>query len=182
MTNGTAAGETAGESAAAGPRSLKRTLALAALLFLVDGLWLGQGLVSFFLALGVIFIGLPRALLPKLRATRRERLRNLAVYLGAVFVVWGFNAANNWLARSRAEDVIAAVKAFRAKNGRYPTSLQELVPAHLDSVPRARYTLASGEFVYAGARSGHPVLYYVALPPFGRPFYSFTNDRWGYAD
>ena len=94
----------------------------------------------------MIVIVLPRAFLPKFRATRRERLRNIGIYLLAVATVVGLNRLNNFIAARRADDVIAAVKAFHAQNGRYPESLDALVPEFLTAVPRAKYTLTYGQF------------------------------------
>jgi hypothetical protein len=163
------------------PPSLARALVLAGALVFVDALWLNQGLYSLLFAAGVLLIGLPRALLRKFRPVRRQRLRNLAIYLCAVLLVWVLNILNNRIAQSRAEELIAAVKAYRGKNGRYPQRLQELVPSFIAQVPRAKYTLSFNTFTYV-ASDADPLLMYAALPPFGRPVYSFAGGTWGYLD
>lgn len=161
--------------------SLPRALVLAALLVLVDAFWFNQGIFSLLIGLGLIFIALPRAFLPKFRATRRARLRNIGIYLIAVVIVLVLNAVNNRIAARRADDVVAAVKAFHAQNGRYPDSLDALVPAFLTAVPRAKYTLQFDKFMYIKTESS-ALLYYVAIPPFGRPTFDFARDSWGYID
>jgi hypothetical protein len=161
--------------------SLPRALVLAALLVLVDAFWFNQGIFSLLIGLGLIFIALPRAFLPKFRATRRARLRNIGIYLIAVVIVLGVIRVNNRIAARRADDVVAAVKAFHAQNGRYPDSLDALVPAFLTAVPRAKYTLQFDKFMYIKTESS-ALLYYVAIPPFGRPTFDFARDSWGYID
>lgn len=158
-----------------------RALLLAGALVFIDALWLNQGLFSLLFAAGLLLIGLPRAYLPKFRPVRRQRLRNLAIYLCAVLLVWALNVANNRIAQSRAEELIAAVKAYREKNGRYPGRLQELVPSFIERVPLAKYTLSFNTFTYVPS-DADPLLMYAALPPFGRPVYSFAGDKWGYLD
>ena len=161
--------------------SLARAVVLSGALVFFDALWLNQGLFSLLFAAGVLLIGLPRAFLRKLRPVRRQRLRNLAVYLCAVLLVWVLNVLNNRIAQSRAEELIAAVKAYREKNGRYPERLQELVPSFITQVPLAKYTLSFNTFTYV-ASDVDPLLIYAALPPFGRPVYSFAGGKWGYLD
>lgn len=163
------------------PPSLARAAVLAALLVVVDALWLNQGLISLLLAVGLLLIALPRAFLPKVRPVRRQRLRNLAIYLCAVVLVWALNIANNRFAHRRAEELIAAVKAYRMSNQRYPKSLQELVPAHIERIPPAKYTLAFNDFRYLPSPDD-PRLMYTSLPPFGRPVYSFARSEWLYLD
>src|SRR5690606_16471879 len=101
-------------------------------------------------AVVLLVVGLPRAFLPRFRPVRRARLRNIAVYLSAVAIVWTFNLANQSIAQSRAQDLVDAVTAYQAEHKRYPRSLQDLVPEYIHEVPRAKYTLAFAEFRYFG--------------------------------
>jgi type II secretory pathway pseudopilin PulG len=103
--------------------------------------------------------------------------------LGAVLLVFASNAANNHLARSRAETLIAAIKAFKQQNQRFPTKLDELVPDFIDHVPAAKYILFPpfGCFHYMGSPDSHSLMY-TAFPPFGRPYYQFEEGKWRYMD
>lgn len=56
-----------------------------------------------------------------------------------------------------------------------------LVPAYIDHVPRAKYTIFFAEFTYQ-SRPGMTTLAYMDLPPFGRPSYDFDNRNWYYLD
>jgi hypothetical protein len=103
--------------------------------------------------------------------------------LGAILLVFASNAANNHLARSRAETLIAAIKAFNQQNQRFPTKLDELVPDFIDHVPVAKYILFPpfGCFYYMANPGSHSLMY-TAMPPFGRPYYQFEEGKWKYMD
>lgn len=162
--------------------SLRRALLLGSLLVFLDAFFFNQGGIALLVGLWVLVIGLPLTFLAKKFATvRMQRLRDIAIYIAAVILVFVFNAANNNIAKSRAEVLVSTVKAFHAKNQRYPKSLEELVPDYVERIPLAKYTLGFNHFVYR-PYSPHPVLFYVELPPFGRPTYSFARDEWTYLD
>jgi hypothetical protein len=76
--------------------------------------------------------------------------------------------------------VIDACEKFHAANGEYPKSLDELVPQYLPHIPRAKYCLAWGEFMYFN--NGHPMLVWYIVPPHGRKIYTFVDRRWNYID
>ena len=158
-------------------RSSRRAVTLAAFLVVLDAFYLNQGVIAALVGAGLLLIGVPRALTAKLSEVRRQRLRNLGIYFTAVVLVFALDAANNHLARTRAEHLVVAVKAYQAKYHRYPQSLNDLMPEFVDRVPLAKYTLAFNEFHYFTSKRGTH-LFYVALPPFGRPGYSFVRDQW----
>jgi hypothetical protein len=56
------------------------------------------------------------------------------------------------------------------------------VPEFLPAVPRAKYTLAYGEFTYWASSEKDHTLMYVALPPFGRRLYHFEQGVWTQLD
>lgn len=150
-------------------------------LVVLDAFLLNQGIISLFVALGVVFVGLPRAFLRKFAGAKRQRFARLSVYLAAVVLVFALNVMNSRIAKSRAEEIIVAVQAYRAKHQRYPARLQDLMPDHLEHIPRAKYTLWFNDFRYR-AVADDPWLEYTELPPFGRPFYSFRRGAWFYMD
>lgn len=161
-------------------RSFRTALVLAALLVIVDAFVINQGVASGLVGLSLLLVGVPRAFLPKFAMVRSLRLRNLAVYGMAVVLVFALNAANNRLAKGRADMLVASVKAFHSKYQRYPRSLDQLVPEFIERIPRAKYTLGFGGFTYYSGE--HIFLYYTSLPPFGRPTYSFNRNEWRYLD
>ena len=141
-----------------------------------------QGVIAGFVGAGLLLIGVPRALMGKSHEVRRQRLRNLAIYFIAVGLVFALNGANSHIARTRAERLVVAVKAYEARHHRYPQSLSELVPEFVDHVPLANYTLLPvfNQFHYFTSERG-PHLLYFDMPP-GHPVYSFIRDQWIYLD
>ena len=85
------------------------------------------------------------------------------------------------IAKARAARVVTACEEFHVANGKYPRSLDELVPRHMPSIPRAKYCLVFGEFRYWNM-DGSPMLVWYVVPPFGRKIYDFENRRWNYID
>jgi hypothetical protein len=162
--------------------SIWRPVFLGTLLVVIDAFFLNQGALALLVGLWALLVRLPRTFLAKKYAkVRAARLRNIAIYFVAVILVFVFNAANNHLAQSRANVLISAVKAFHDKNQRYPKSLEELVPDYVERVPLAKYTFMFNRFWYFTSDQGTS-LFYVGLPPFGRPTYSFTRNAWRYMD
>lgn len=88
---------------------------------------------------------------------------------------WRFGIAYN------AARVVAACEEFRAVNGRFPRTLNELVPQYLPSVPRAKYCLHYGEFAYF-LNDGHALLVWCVVPPYYRAIYDFETRRWSHLD
>jgi hypothetical protein len=162
-------------------RYFRQSLVIAGLLVFVDAFLMNQGFISFFFGLGLLLIGLPRAFLRKFALVRSRRLRNLAVYFTAIALVFVLNWTNNRIAAIRGDTLVAAIKAFHVKYQRYPESLETLVPEFIKSVPRAKYTLANGHFMYLNSE-GRALLFYTAVPPFGRSTYDFSRGAWGRLD
>jgi hypothetical protein len=84
------------------------------------------------------------------------------------------------IGEANAPRIIAACEEFHAANGRFPKTLDELVPQYMPSVPRAKYSLLYGEFEYFNY--GEPMLVWCVVPPFGRKIYTFDDRRWSYLD
>ena len=111
----------------------------------------------------------------------RLALLRIAVPALTLGLVLANDAAQFWIAKANAARVVTACEEFHVANGRYPQSLDELVPRHMPSVPRAKYCLGFGEFRY-WYMDGEPMLLWYAVPPFGRKVYDFENRRWNYID
>jgi hypothetical protein len=166
-------------------RSFRTTILLAAGLFVVDAFVLNQGAVAIFVILLTLFVFLPRALwaLRTSRALYLERLTRAGIYLLAAAAVFVANVLQNRMADHRAIELGNACLAYHAKYQHYPHRLDDLVPEFVPSVPPAKYTLGGGSFFYSAGLSGRePMLYYQALPPFGRRFYHMETGGWGYLD
>ncbi|MFZ3073041.1 MAG: hypothetical protein WA162_07340 [Thermodesulfobacteriota bacterium] len=163
-------------------KSLKWVFLSAGALVIFDALFLNQGVISALIGAWMLLVAIPRAVFStKVPELKRYRLRRAAVFIGAMAMVFVFNWANNQIARKRAETLIAAVKAFNQKHQRYPAKLEELAPDFIDRVPIAKYTLTDNSFRYISTQENHS-LFYVSMPPFGRPTYSFERNEWFYVD
>ena len=160
--------------------SVYQAIAGATVLVFFDAFFLNQGVYSVLFGLWLVLVSLPRSFTRRFDLLRPRRLRNVGIYLVAVLMVFSLNWANNHIAQARAERLVAEIKTFQSKYGHYPKALNELVPEFIEHVPLAKYTLAFNRFIYHG--SGDAMLMYVALPPFGRPYYNFADERWGYLD
>ena len=167
-------------------KSLGKSSLIAAALFVFDAYMLNQGLIAFCLIFLTALVFLPRALWVR-RTDRRlyeRRLAKAGIYLLAAIAIIVCNSWQNRMADRRAIRIGNACLAFHAKYQRYPNRLQELVPEFLPAVPVAKYVDgAAGHFFYFNPPSGaEPMLYYEALPPFGRRFYHLKTGGWGYLD
>ncbi len=157
-------------------------IALVLIAFFVFDLgFAGQGLIS----LAVAFVG---ALVVVLRAAwallrgrytvAKSRPAHAALFCLLGVATVGALRFHKYTAESNAARIIAACRAYEAKHGTLPDTLQALVPAYLPRVPRAKYVLAWGDFSYWGEPGGAHTLSYIDLPPFGRRLYDFSTKRW----
>jgi len=148
-------------------------------LFVLDGLVMGQGWLAAVALLAVGIWLLPKAwLIHSLDRDARPLWRLCgSIGLSAVATLTFINF-NNELARQRAAEVIGAVELFRAVAGRYPRDLPELVPTYLAAVPRAKFTLTYGDYVYT-ADERNARLSYIDVAPLGLRAYDFASQRWG---
>jgi len=163
---------------------MNRTAMMLGLLFVVDLGYMGQGIFSLFVAvigLTILMLACTWSLIRGQRTLAGSRAARAALYLllGAAAVgVMRFHAHT---ARVNADRVIEACRSYERAHGKLPERLQDLVPAFLPAVPRAKYTGMYGEFTYSSSATRHTLLY-VALPPFGRRLYHFEENRWGQLD
>ncbi len=57
------------------------------------------------------------------------------------------------------------------------------MPAYLPSIPAAKWSFAFRRFEYHRvAREDDASLFWVSVPPFGRPSYRFKERRWSFVD
>ena len=100
----------------------------------------------------------------------------LGIALVNTFIQWKIADVNG-------ERIVKACESFHSDSGRYPKTLNELVPRYLPSIPRAKYSL-DGDFGYynSGDSSGPaPALWWNKFG-FLRKIYSFESKEWDYLD
>jgi hypothetical protein len=157
-----------------------RSAAGAAVVLALDALYLSPGGLAMMALLGAVVLAVAAALGravvgPAARA--RAHAGASLVWLAAALAMAGFSRLNLHLSRERSAKVVAACLAFERDRGRLPASLEELVPAHLERVPRVDWTLG-GAFRYDAERG---TLSYFAPWPSER-VYDFPARRWATAE
>ncbi|BBP02081.1 hypothetical protein [Sulfuriferula nivalis] len=161
---------------------VKNTIFTALSLFIVDAFVMNQGAIAVITGVVIVLWLLPKSLVLKYkRESARVPLTKAAIYSIMVLLVFLANVANNKLAKYRAENLIVAIEKYHQETGHYPEKLNNLVPEYISNIPLAKYTLFFNKFRYINHKDTQ-ALYYVELPPFGRPTYSFNRQSWGYID
>ena len=148
----------------------------AVFIFIFESYLLGAPIFSVFVVIYLIFYLVPVCLfsfknIPRLRFYGYK----LLIYTILVFSTFGFHAYDISIAMQRADKIITAAEQYHQDNGRYPDTLENLVPAYMSEIPSPR--IAPGVFYYLGAPED-PHLMFVEFPPFGRLSWSFINKVW----
>ncbi len=159
-------------------RDLRLSIAAASLLLALDVACSGSFLLSLF-GCPIWFLGCLLKGMEDRVGWRRISLR-MAIPAVTLGLAWAGNAVQIKIAEANSRRIIAACERFQAANGAFPRTLDEVVPDQLPSVPRAKYCLAYGEFLYFNY--GSPMLGWYVVPPFGRRTYDFETRRWSYVD
>ncbi len=164
------------------PIKSKKLLITASILFILDAFVLNQGAISIVLLLLIIFLWLPKSAIKKHRDQSPKIELTKALIYGLVSIaVFSSNVINNKIARNRANTLIQVIENFHQTTGQYPRTLTELVPSYIPKIPKAKYTLMFNDFRYNNYKSNISI-FYVSLPPFGRPTYVFNLKEWVYID
>jgi hypothetical protein len=160
---------------------MRRTAVILSVLFLFDLGYAGQGLLSLLVSVCGVGLLTTGALWSAARGAAplaRSRALRAGMYLVLGVAAYGTARFHVATAESHAARVIEACRAFEARRGMLPDRLEELVPDFLPAVPRAKYTLAWGEFTYSTSAEKRHTLMYVTLPPFGHRIYHFEEAQW----
>lgn len=160
------------------PLPLWGHITIGAILFLAGAVLMDSFSFAFFSTIAAVIWALAgrRGLY-----TKKQRLFQVMIYLAAFAMVLGAKTANNRMSERNANIIIAACDEYFKKNGAYPESLKDLVPAYLPKVPAARYTWISPDFRYRTVRmeSGKSyTLTYVVEAPFARRSYNSEQKTW----
>jgi hypothetical protein len=160
--------------------STSNSLVGAALLFVWDSVVGGTYITSILVCPVWLLISVVKNII------QRPGWRIAFIRIATPALTLGIVLANNslqWnIADAHAQQIIKACDVFYVANKRYPHTLDELVPRYLRSVPRAKYCLTWGEFMYWNFEGGEPFMVWYYVPPFGRKIYHFQERRWGYLD
>jgi hypothetical protein len=166
------------------PASLVTPLVIAALLVGLDVVLAGGGVMFTFLAfVGLVLVGLPWAVFAwRDRPILLTRLRSLGIVLLAGVLICAWFVFDDGRARDNLLAAAAALNQYKAKAGRYPGTLEDLVPAHLPRLPQAR-SFGLGEKVYYRVdKEGAATLMYTSMPPFTRAVLDVQSGTWSVLD
>lgn len=161
---------------------MKKTLAIAILLFFIDAYFLNQGV----LALVFLVVVVPTKVISALFSFRdkeamRQKFVSAGIYGAMAALVLIYIQGNNKMAGKRADLLVAACKQYHLNHGVYPDKLTDLVPDYCKKIPMAKYAYTNSRFHYITDEDSH-ILWYTVFPPFGRCLYGFETGDWGYLD
>lgn len=160
------------------------SLMIAAGLYFIDAIWLGQGGVAMLTVAYVVVFFMPATLLAWYRKStlvRNLRAAKTALYLAMAVAVFVTIRIDLNQARSNGETIISALKSYHVQNGHYPDQLEQLVPAYLPAIPKARFSLTMNTFHYHATKDSHN-LSYIVMPPFGFSYYNLEKGQWAVKD
>jgi len=165
------------------PVSLSTPIVIALVVIVMDAVVLGAPL----LATTAAFLSVTAGSLWVLAARRERgvfltRLRAVAIVLGISGALTALGMYDSRLARERVTAVAESLKAYKAKHGDYPESLDALVPEYFAKLPKALTLGAGSRIRYLRGKDGSAELMYVSIPPFGRSVLRVDTGRWSFSD
>lgn len=160
----------------------RKTIISAFVLFVIDAFAINQGVIAIIFLLVVFLFWLPKSAILKLfKQSPKIQLTKSLIFGVMAMCIFSANAINNKIAKGRADQLILAIERYHRDNSKYPKELNELTPKYILKVPVAKYTLGFNRFGYI-RHDEDAMLFYVAVPPFGRPTYNFSSKKWHYSD
>ena len=124
-----------------------------------------------------VVVGLPLWFLKQ--DGRRQRLRNIGIFLGVLLMVVVMVKVNAYIAPLHAHRLVEAIETYRSATGVYPQKLDDLVPQFIDHVPYAQYTLG-GFFYYVWRGKAEPPMLWYNPHGMDHSIYDFKTKDWGY--
>lgn len=171
-----------GEKKPARPPNLVRSSLTALALFLLDAFVFNQFVVVLVTVVAILPCLVYRSFTVRQnRPLLRTRLIIVGIYCVMVLMILTANRINNGIARDRTKVIAAACEQYKTKCGKYPERLDTLVPEFLKRIPSAKYSLSNDRFRYLSSEGSHAIMF-VAVPPFGRVYYTLETQTWGNID
>ena len=162
-------------------RDIRGSVAGAAFLLVIDGVFGGSFAFSLISCPVWFFVSLVRN--EKQRPGWGLALARVAIPALTLILLRANGLYQLEVAEAHARQVIAACERFHADRGRYPMTLDELVPRYFESVPIAKHCLGRARhFSYFNFNSGGSPSFYWQVFGFYRKTYNFEFRRWGHLD
>jgi hypothetical protein len=143
----------------------------------MDALMVNTVFLSLLAAIFQVLVGLPLLFLKQ--DGRRQRLRNIGIFVSILLMVVVMVNVNAYIAPLHADRLIQAIESYRTETGVYPKKLDDLVPNFIDHVPCAQYTLL-GIFWYTGGGTAEPPMLWYNPHGMDHRIYRFKTKDWGY--
>lgn len=160
---------------------ITRSIIIATIILIVDSYFLSQGVIATITLFIVVFVLIPKAIYKQYKKKEYKTSYIICLIYGAsALLVFFLINANNKIAHNRSEMLIAKIEQYKTDNGTYPIKLDDLIPRYIESIPTAKFS-SMNKFHYSSIPD-HTSLFYVAIPPFGRPIYNFEQSEWSYLD
>ena len=159
-------------------------LFIAIFLYLLDTFYFNQGIISFLTGFIIILVFLILTVIALIRKNKKivmTRLAVIVIYILMILAVSGSIRFLNYLALTRAEELIKACNCYMVKYDKFPDKLEDLVPEFIPSIPYAKPVFFEPQFNYMSEKDNH-VIWYVVFPPFYRAFYGLEKRSWSYLD
>lgn len=156
---------------------------ISATVIFESGIFSGTAWFAFmFLTLNII-LGVPYLLLAAVfsRTPRHERQRSFAILLVVCVLGFVYSTTIDKRATERAQPVVDAIVRFKEANGKYPESLNELLPKYLDVFPTLKPVMSPPAIRYELMERG-PELSIDATGAFAHYLYDFEAKKWNFLD
>jgi len=153
---------------------MKKTLFFAIIIFICDALIFNVGIIARFFIVIIVL----KAIFDY-KDFKKEYLK-YSIYSVTAFLILGANYLNNTIAHDRSTQLISTIERYKQENGAYPQSLGDLTPNYIKTIPRANYTVWGLFWYIPVPETNDAILFYIDLPPFGRPTYLFNKKEWYY--
>ena len=102
-------------------------------------------------------------------------------YASIAAICFGIFRIDGFFAERNMQRIVTACEQYKEKYKTYPNKLDLLVPEFMSSIPKAMRVGVFNEFHY-GASPDYHFIFYVAIPPFGRPGYDLDRKKHTFID
>lgn len=145
---------------------------------------IGTGTFAMLVLLFNIAFRLPLTFLDTLISKRTRFPSYKSIFILFVTCVLGvmYSEQLDEAAPGRAMPLVGALEAFKSDSGKYPGSLDELMPKYLAELPSVKPVLSPPQFRYAIRPDGPPHLSFEATGQFAHFSYDFSTKKWEFLD
>ncbi len=160
-------------------RGVGKSIVGALFLLFWDAVFTGSFFMSFLICPFWFLVSILKNLIQ--RPGWKIALFRIAVPVATLGLVLANSDYQYRMAESNAARVVTACEEYHAATGKFPQTLDDLVPQYMQFIPHAKNCMMFGEFWYLNS-DGKPLLIWYAFPGRGRKIYNFEDREWNYLD